>query len=435
MCQKRKECLYMAHMNIEQREIIENLLKENYNFTQIGIEIGFHRTTIANEIIKHKRLAKQNNYGTTFVNCNLESTCNNFSGIGCTKKCTLFKPKECEKLKLPPYVCNGCSNRNHCRLQKFFYRAKDAQMDYEHDLSDSRTGIQIPEDDINKINEIIAPLIKENGQTVNQVYNNHPDILYFSKPEFYRLINLGFVHIKNVDLPRKVKYKKRHNSEKRRTRKEALIRVNRTYQDFLKFVENHRDFNIIEMDTVERNKDGKVLLTIHFVKYNFMLMYLLAHQTSKEVSKRFLIIQKLLGKNRYKELFAIILTDNGKEFYDVDTLERIDNEQVVHVFYCDPNRPDQKGSCEENHHYISYIFPKNNEVIKSTFDYLTQEDCNLLMSHINSVPRACLKGKTPYESILEILTVEELQKLGVTQVEKDDVILKPTLLKGKVFRR
>lgn len=425
----------MTHMSIEQREIIEDLLKEKYNFTKIAQEIGYHRTTITDEIIKHKRLGKQNTYGTNFVNCEYENTCDNFTGIGCTKKCNNFKPKTCEILSKPPYVCNGCSKRNHCKLQKFFYRAKEAQQEYEQTLTETRSGIQIPEEDIKNINNIIAPLIKEKGQTVNQVYLNHPDLLYFSKTEFYRLIDLGYIDIKNIDLPRKVKYKKRKNEEKRRTRKESSIRLNRTYKDYLDFREKHKDIDAIQMDTVERNKGGKVLLTIHFVKYAFMFMYLLDSQTSENVSKRFRWIQKQLGRERFKKIFSLILTDNGHEFFEPEVIEFIDNEQVSHVFYCDPNRPDQKAECEENHHYISYIFPKGNDLEKSTFDNLTEEDCTTLMSHINSVPRACLKGKTPFESIQHLMTEEELKKLGVHKIPKDDVNLKPDLFKGKVYRK
>ena len=73
--------------------------------------------------------------------------------------------------------------------------------------------------------------------------------------------------------------------------------------------------------------------------------------------------------------------------------------------------------------------------IKSTFDYLTQDDVNILMSHINSIPRDSLNGKTPFEVVQEILTIEELNKLGVYEIKKDDVILKPSLFKGKVYRK
>lgn len=40
---------------------------------------------------------------------------------------------------------------------------------------------------------------------------------------------------------------------------------------------------------------------------------------------------------------------------------------------------DQKGSCDVNHEMIRRILPKG-----KTFDNLTQEDVNKIMSHINS---------------------------------------------------
>lgn len=426
----------MTHMCIETREKIENLLKQGLNFTEIGKETGYYRTTISDEIIKHRIIGKQNTYGVNRVFCENEKSCNNFTGTYCTKKCGEFKYKVCKNLNKPPYVCNGCSKRQYCKLQKFFYRAKEAQKDYENMLVESRVGIRLSKEEINQINEIIAPLIKDKGHTVNMVYINHPDILYFSKTEFYRLVNLGVFDIKNHDLPKKVEYKKRKDDEKRRTREESKIRVGRTHDDYLKYKEGNKDIDTIEMDTVERNKGGKVLLTIHFVKYNFMLMYLLDSQTSEEVSKRWEWIKITLGHKRYKEIIRLILTDNGHEFFKPEIIEMLDGEKICHVFYCDPNRPDQKGSCEENHKKIAKVFPKpKNGVVKSTFDYLTQEDVNILMSHINSVPRDTLNGLTPFEAIQEILTVEELNKLGVYEISRDDVILKPSLFKGKVYRK
>lgn len=426
----------MAHMCLEIREKIEYLLKQGYNFTMIGKETGYHRTTISDEIIKHRILGIQNTYGSNRTYCENEKFCNNFTGTFCTKKCDNFKYKVCEKLNNPPYVCNGCPKRQYCRLQKFFYRSKEAQKDYEDMLSNSREGIRIPQEDINQINKIIVPLIKEKGHTVNMVYVNHPDLLYFSKVEFYRLIDLGVFDIKNHDLPKKVEYKKRKDNEKRRTREESKIRVNRTYNDYLNYKEDNKDLDTIEMDTVERNKGGKVLLTIHFVKYNFMLMYLLDKQTSEEVSKKWEWIKLILGYKRYKEIIKLILTDNGHEFFKPEVIEMLGEEKVCHLFYCDPNRPNQKGSCEENHKKIAKVFPKpKNGIIKSTFDYLSQEDVNVLMSHINSVPRDTLNGLTPFKVIQEIMTIEELNNLGVYEINRDDVVLKPNLFKGKVYRK
>ena len=72
-------------------------------------------------------MGKQNTYGVNRVFCENEKFCNNFTDTYCTKKCGKFKYKVCEKLNHPPYVCNGCSKRQYCKLQKFFHRANEAK--------------------------------------------------------------------------------------------------------------------------------------------------------------------------------------------------------------------------------------------------------------------------------------------------------------------
>lgn len=422
----------MTHMNNEDRDKIEAMLKENKNFTEISAVIGYHRTTIANEIIKHRILGKERTYGTDFVNCKYENDCDLYVGVGCKHMCSRYEQKECPINNKAPYVCNGCKKKNTCRLKKYYYRSTDAQKMYEYDLIESRTGINIPPDIIDKINNIIAPLIVEKHQTVNQVYINHPDILYFSKSEFYRLIDLGYVNIKNIDLPRKVSYNtRRKNSKVRRTRTESIIRLNRTYDDYKNFTEKNLNIDTVQLDTVEGQKGGKVFLTVTLVKHQFMLIYILDNQNSNCVSNIFKWFKTVLDESTYKKIFRCILTDNGKEFYEPDIMEFYNSNKVCNVFYCDPSSPYQKGCCEENHHYIRYYLPKNN----CCFDDLNQEDCNLLMSNINSVPREKLNGLTPYESVLNDINEDVLKKLGVSRINKDDVDLSPKLLKGKGKRK
>ena len=94
--------------------------------------------------------------------------------------------------------------------------------------------------------------------------------------------------------------------------------------------------------------------------------------------------------------------------------------------FCDPSASYQKGAIEKNHEYIRYILPKG-----SSFDELTQEDCNILMSHINSVPRDSLRGAIPYQESLYFLKEDLLTKLGVISIHPDEVSLSTDLLKKK----
>ena len=59
----------MSHLTLELREIIEESLKDNLNFTSIGILTNTHRTTISAEIKNRRTPGSQNLYGTNYVFC------------------------------------------------------------------------------------------------------------------------------------------------------------------------------------------------------------------------------------------------------------------------------------------------------------------------------------------------------------------------------
>ena len=131
----------------------------------------------------------------------------------------------------------------------------------------------------------------------------------------------------------------------------------------------------------------------------------------------------------FKRIFEVILTDNGSEFFNPISIETdyTTGEVLAHVFYCDPSASYQKGSIEKNHEYIRYVLPK-----KSSFDNLTQDDCNLLASHINSTSRVILNNKTPYEVIQSLISIDIIDKFNISYIKPDDVNLSSKLLrKGK----
>ena len=91
-------------------------------------------------------------------------------------------------------------------------------------------------------------------------------------------------------------------------------RVERTYKDFERYMENHPEANMVEMDTVEGSKGGPVLLTMLFRNCNFMLVSLLARNTQADVCETFEAMELVLGTETMRDLFEVILTDNGPEF-------------------------------------------------------------------------------------------------------------------------
>ena len=396
-----------CHLSYEDRKNIEDGLNENKSINQISKEINRSHSSILREIDRNKKYSEPsawNNYKINHPDLDLS----------------------CERLKHSPYVCNGCKSRSGCRKVRWTYYAREADNSYKEVKSEARKGINLTPEEVYKINSILTPLIKK-GQTINHLYINHPDILDFSKPSFYNYVNNGVFEFSPLDFPRIVKYKKRKNSKNRRTRKEREILINRKYEDFQKFINNHPDFNIVEMDTVEGLKDETdCFLTLLWRKSKFMLIFKLENQTTEEVSRIFNILQTLIPYDDYKRLFEVILTDNGHEFFDVLNIECMHStgEQVTKLFFCDPHMSCQKGMIEKNHEFIRYILPKG-----SSFKNITQEDCDLFMNNINSLCRDSLNGKSPYEAMLFLCDEYVLKSLNCYYIKPDEVILNDSLLK------
>ena len=222
-----------CHLSYEDKKNIEDGLNDNKSINQITKEINRNHSTILREIDRNKIYSKPNNY--------------DYSKI--TDPENLYKYQHCEKLDKSPYVCNGCKSRCGCRKERYTYYARKADDSYREVKSEARKGINLTPEEIYIINTTLTPLIKK-GQTINYLYINHPDILDFSKPSFYNYVNNGVFEFKPLDFPRIVKYKKRKKSNKRRTRKEREILIGRKYADFVNYISNNSDLNIVEMDTV-----------------------------------------------------------------------------------------------------------------------------------------------------------------------------------------
>ncbi len=60
-------------------------------------------------------------------------------------------------------------------MDKSYYRAIRAYRDYRTVLIESRTGLDISEEDLTALDELITPLILQ-GQSPYVILNNHPEI-------------------------------------------------------------------------------------------------------------------------------------------------------------------------------------------------------------------------------------------------------------------
>lgn len=413
------------HLTRDDRITIENNLNNNISLKQIGRNINKHCSSISREIKNHYITKNTGSVGRSFNNCSFRKTCPN-RGKNCNiKNCSEFVEEKCPLLNKTPYVCNGCKKRTQCTLSKRFYDAIYAHEEYKDNLKESRSGVVIDQDEINHLNNILVPLIKEQGQSIhNAVINNKNKIMY-SENKIYKLIDLGLLDVRNIDLPRKVRFRQRSkNVTVYKIDKNCL--ENRTYEDYEKYMKKNPDTPVVEMDSVEGKKGGKVLLTLHFVNCSFMLAFIREHNDAQSVIDIFNDLQKILGIDKFKELFVLILTDNGSEFSNPTEIEIDSNtgEKRTQVFYCHPSSPNEKGSCEVNHELIRRILPKG-----TSFDELNQNDIDLIMSHINSYKRKKLNNVDPITLFNTIYGDKTTDKLNIRKINSNDINLTPNILK------
>ena len=383
------------HLTLSDRNDIQLGLERGETFKAIGQSILKDPTTVSKEVKRNRQVR--------------DSTSNNLP---------------CPLLDKAPFVCNGCpKRRQNCGFKKIFYLAKQAQKQYEQTLVEAREGTPLNSKTFWDMDKVISDGVKK-GQHIYHILKTHN--LDVSSSTVYRHIRKGYLSIASIDLARAVKFKERRKSKLPSIPKEA--KKGRSYEDFQNYLVLNQLDSWLEMDTVMGRMGGKVLLTFNLSFCNFIFARLLDNKTALEVTKHLYDIKNTLHQadKDFFQLFPVILTDNGGEFARVNDIE-MDVRGESKLFFCDPNRSDQKGRIEKNHTLIRDILPKG-----TSFDNLTQEDINLVCSHVNSVKRAALNGKSAYE-LFAFTYGEEIPKLlGISKIPAEDVCQSSKLLQHKI---
>ncbi len=415
------------HLTLNERKIIETGIINRSNKVNIARTIGKDPTTVAKEIRKHRVLKKRNTF-------NQSSICIHIKQCGrCINKCKNYEEPKCNKRDRSPGACNGCPNLQKCHLDKYFYYAKRANQEYKEDLVDFRQGINLTTLERKQLASILKPLLDQ-GQSIYQIKSSHPEIKQ-SIHTLYNYIESGVFNedgIDNFSLKEQVNRKKFNQKYKKRKQKSNY--KDHTFKDYLNFKKINPDTPTTEMDTVMNSLSGPYIQTFYFEESGLMIGFLHKEKTSKSMASKLNYLEEKLGYSIYRELFSLILTDRGSEFEMIDLFEfnQKTGELRTNIFYCDPYTSSQKPHVENTHNYIRDIIP--NEIDISN---ITQKDLDLMFSHINSTPRKSLKGKSPYEVFCFMYSTEDnplrgkeiLDKLNIKEIKRDEVILKPYLLK------
>lgn len=385
------------HMTLDDRIEIQECLSKGMTFKAIARRIGKDQTTVSKEVKLHGKV--------------------HANGFAKTEEC-------CPKLLKAPFVCNGCPKKSHsnCRYPRRVYHAKTAQWEYESVLVESREGIPLTKEEFYRTEQIISSAVKA-GQNIYHVIQANN--LAVSKSTVYRHIEHGYYTISKIDLPRAVRFKPRKEAKGEYVPKG--VKIGRTFEDFMLYLEENSSANYVEMDTVIGRIGGKVIMTFQFVNVDFMFGLLLENKTAAEAAGRIRALkERILARGyRFGEVFPVLLTDNGGEFSDVFAFENgLDERPETRMFFCDPNAPYQKPHVENNHTLFRGIAESG-----ISFDDWTQENVNLIFSHINAVKRKQFNGKSAYDMFSFAYSADLAEALGISFVAPGDVIQTPKLLK------
>lgn len=425
--QKKKS----THLTADDRIRIEALLKEGSSLRYIADRLDKSPSTISREIKKHVQVHVPrccdclNSH-----DCTLLHVC---GSSGCRKKC-----KACHKAKqycsdyvksqcgtlldAALHLCNSCHKQRYCHFEKHIYDAKSADMEYRSALVSSRDGFDLTAGEFQKINDIVTPLVKK-GQSIYHIVNTNRESLPVSESTIRRLINGSELDVCRLDLPEAVKRKPRKKTcSKSET---PLSKEGHLYKDYLAYIQ-YNDIPTVQMDCVEgKQEDHAVILTLHFVMFHMQLLFVLDEHTSVAVVSMLDSIEEALGRELFASCFPLILTDNGHEFSDIEGMERsIYGGQRTCVFFCEPNRSDQKAECENNHRLLRDIIPKGSSV-----QHFMQMDMTLATNHLNSYVRKSLFGRCPYELAMTALPEDFFLLLGLERIPGSEVMLNPRLFK------
>ncbi len=424
------------HLTDAERLEIEHGLRHGLSLKKIAEKIGKHRSTVAREILARSVSSDKGAYGRLTNRCASRNSCERSQLCAdkpdcvrrcarcrlCNSACPAYEEEVCPKLAAPPYVCNGCGEESRCVLRKRYYMHNPAHKNYRDILVASREGANITQGELLDLDGLLSPLVR-GGQSVHHVIANNPDRFSVNEKTVYRYVAGGLLRAKNGDMPRVCSLRPRARKPVEH-KVDTRCRVGRTYADFQAFTAANPGARVAEMDSVIGRVGGKVLLTLLFRDCGLMLAFLRGRNDSQSVIDAFALLWELAGPDLFRRLFPVLLTDNGSEFSNPLALENAPGGSPrSRLFYCDPCASWQKGRVERNHEFLRLVLPKG-----TSFDALTQNDVDKVLSHVNSYSRPALNDKTPFDLFAFTYGAGLLDKLGIARIPANRIVLKPSLL-------
>ena len=353
------------HLNTLQRKAISSGLSQNKSLKEIAEIVELDPTSVSKEITRNRVKTR----------------------IGTRKH------DSCGKITRFPRCCNGCQKKyDGCQYDIYEYKAEIAQEKANRRLVNSRTGINMTEDEFNEVDKVIKEGIA-NKESIYHIVKSNEGMP--STPTIYRWIKEKKLTTTWMDLPYAKTYKKRKKNEKYAYSNNKIDRSGRT---FIRYLEHRRMFPgeySVQMDFLGTIvSDSKCILTLTIPELHFVIIKLFEKPNSDKLVSMFNDFEEKLGIHDFNLIFPSILTDRDPCFADYLGIEfsHITGEQRTKAFYCDSYRSNQKGNVENMNKQLRKYFPKGKSI-----DYLNNEMVASINETIISQRVASLGGASPKE--------------------------------------
>lgn len=211
-----------------------------------------------------------------------------------------------------------------------------------------------------------------------------------STKTLYNYIERGFIAVRNIDLPMKL----RLNTKKKRIRLNKRI-LGRSISERPIEIEKRLEFGHWEIDTVIGKKSNdEALLTITERKTRKEIILKIASKESEAVKSSINELRNVY-RSSFSQIFKTITSDNGSEFAEL--VSSVSNEGTE-IFYSHPYTSSERGTNERHNGLIRRFIPKGKPISS-----VSDETILYVENWCNRLPRKILGYRTPEECFLEEL--------------------------------
>lgn len=188
----------------------------------------------------------------------------------------------------------------------------------------------------------------------------------------YNYIDMGLLKVRNIDLPLRVK-RRRKTDKTRKNRRILGLSIEERPDE----IENRLEFGHWEIDTIVGKKEtSSVLLTIDERKTRKRHMVKIDSRSSESVEKGLKKVASIYGE-KFSFIFKSITSDNGSEFAKLGSIF-----PDIPIYYAHPYSSFERGTNEKQNSLVRRFLPKG-----KSFDDISDDTIAFIEDWINNLPR------------------------------------------------